>query len=131
LHPTPQHEAQLTGDNNHSVVLRLLYGQRSILLTGDIQVEAEAQLLHKLPPTDVLKVPHHGSTTSSSAPFLAALKPKIAIVSCGVDNRFGLPAAQVLQRYQEHGIALYRTDRHGLIMLRTQGQQWQLQTYRE
>ena len=80
-----------------------------MLLTGDIEREQEAALVAGLGDalrSDVLVVPHHGSKTSSSAPFLDAVRPSVAVVQAGYRNRFGHPAAEVLDRYRERGIAI-------------------------
>ncbi len=68
-----------------------------------------------------MKVPHHGSTTSSTAEFVARLQPDVAVVSVGRSNPFGHPAARVLQRYEEHGASVFRTDRDGAVTLDTDG----------
>ncbi len=104
--------------NNTSVVLQLHYGAHSIMLEGDAQAEAEAQMVRyegaDLRST-VLKVGHHGSATSSSASFLATTGPKVAIISVGADNKFGHPASQTLNALQQTGALIYRTDQNGTV----------------
>jgi competence protein ComEC len=107
--------------NNDSVVLRLDYGQTSFLLTGDAEQEAEAQMLSQgaLLQADVLKVGHHGSDRSTSAAFLAAVAPRLAVIQVGANNRFGHPQPAVLERLRD--IALLRTDRDGRIEVISDG----------
>jgi competence protein ComEC len=90
------------------------------LLTGDADAAAEHRLLELDADVraDVLKVPHHGSRTSSSAAFLDAVEPVLAVASIGRGNRFGHPAAEVVARYIDRGIPLLRTDRDGSIVIR-------------
>jgi competence protein ComEC len=109
--------------NDDSVVLEVRFGDVSVLLPGDIGTEVEQELAAQLDlaPVRVLKVPHHGSASSSSAGLLAAVRPQVAIVSCGRNNRFGHPAPAVLARYQQIGARIYRTDRHGAVILETDG----------
>jgi competence protein ComEC len=117
--------------NDDSVVLELRYGDVSILLPGDISAEVERELLARIPPAPfrVLKAPHHGSASSSSDPFLDALKPSIALVSCGRDNRFGHPAPAVLARYAARHVQVFRTDRDGEIELSTNGRNVEVVTF--
>src|SRR5206468_3826329 len=87
--------------NNSSVVLRLAYGQVSLLLTGDIETEAVGRLLAARDPAlpltaTVLKVPHHGSATGLSRPLLAAIQPQVALISVGANNTYGHPAPDTL-----------------------------------
>jgi competence protein ComEC len=92
-----------------SCVLRVAGGGRSVLLTGDIERDQEAALVaaHGAAlQSDVLIAPHHGSKTSSSASFLDAVRPTIAVFQAGYRNRFGHPAEEVLARYRERGIAI-------------------------
>ena len=110
--------------NDNSLVVRLQYGARSMLLAGDIERPAEALLAAHLPPTDILKVPHHGSRTSSSWPLLLAMQPWAAGISCGEDNRFDFPHPEVSARYAAARIPLYRTDLHGMLSWRTDGRSW-------
>jgi competence protein ComEC len=117
LHPPP---ARLAGENDDSLVLQLRYGGRAILLTGDLEAAGEADLVRRWGASlasDVLKVPHHGSRTSSSPALLAAVAPRIAVVSSGADNRFGFPHPLVERAYARAGAQLWRTDRDGAIAI--------------
>jgi competence protein ComEC len=107
--------------NNNSVVLRVDFGRTAMLLTGDAQAEAEARLLSHGggdQRADILKVGHHGSAYSSTPEFLAAVRPKIAIVSCGRHNVFGHPSPNTLAALRASGTAVYRTDLDGSIDLK-------------
>jgi competence protein ComEC len=112
--------------DNSSAVLRLEYGEVSFLLTGDVQREAEWELARERVPlaSTVLKVPHHGSDTSTTPEFLAVVSPALAVISVGIDNSFGLPDGDVLSRLAEKVGArnLYRTDTQGTIDFITDGQ---------
>lgn len=116
LHPGPGWEAARR--NNQSCVLRIAAGASSVLLTGDIERAAESFLLEKsIPRSDILLVPHHGSRTSSSEQFIAAVAPRWAIVPAGYRNRFGHPAREVLERYARAGVTVLRTDLHGAVSM--------------
>ena len=117
LHPSA---GDLAG-NDGSCVLRVAAGGAVLLLTGDIEREAEARLLARAPEAldvDVLQVPHHGSRTSSTPPFVAATTPGIALVASGWRNRFGLPDAGVVARYVAAGSTLVDTATAGAIEVR-------------
>ena len=101
--------------NNESCVLRVATAQAAMLLTGDIELAAEKNLLERNLRSDVLLVPHHGSRTSSSPDFVAAVAPRWAIVPAGYRNRFGHPAREVVERYRIAGAQVLRTDRDGAI----------------
>lgn len=105
--------------NNTSIVIRALFGDRRILLTGDIEEKAEREIL--VSGVDVrshtLKVPHHGSRTSSSTGFLMAVRPSLAIVSSGRDNKFGHPHKEIVDRYHSFGIPIRNTAEEGTIHL--------------
>jgi len=106
--------------NNNSVVLRLTFGTTGILLTGDAQSEAESRLLsHGTADlrADILKVGHHGSAYSSAPAFLAAVQPKVAVISCGLHNVFGHPSPKTLDALRALGARIYRTDLDGGISL--------------
>ena len=114
LHPDA--DAVAAADANEaSVVLLVSWGDFQALLTGDAGVEVERALLGSVPDLDVLKVGHHGSTTSTDSLFLAATTPEIALVSAGRRNRYGHPAPAVLARLESAGATIYRTDRHGAV----------------
>ncbi|MCH7681958.1 DNA internalization-related competence protein ComEC/Rec2, partial [candidate division KSB1 bacterium] len=113
--------------NNNGLVLRLVYRDVSILLTADIAAEAERYLLDASAPikSDVLKIAHHGSKTSTTAPFLRKVQPSLAIISAGADNRFGHPHAEVLERLRSIQSKILRTDRDAAILLKTDGRKIQ------
>ncbi len=111
--------------NDASLVMMLRYGDASVLLTGDITSLVERRLLdsgHDLSST-VLKVPHHGSDTSSTQPFLDAVDPEIAIVQVGTDNRFGHPTDEVMARLNDSigNESVFVTSRHGDVTITTDG----------
>jgi competence protein ComEC len=131
LHPpTPLMTNTASDINNNSVVLRLQYGQFSVLLTGDVMEEAEQMLVSadQSLRSLVLKVPHHGGDTSLTEPFLEAVGPELAIISVGADNRFGHPNELTLEKLG--GIATYRTDRDGSVELVTDGERYRPVTER-
>jgi competence protein ComEC len=129
LHPPPHyfptHHNLNTFLNNRSLVIKFSYGKVQFLFTGDIHVEAEKSILlsRKDVSALVLKVPHHGSLTSSSIPFLGAVKPHIAICSVGYQNPFKLPRRRILQRFLEQGCMVYRTDLDGGVVITTNGKE--------
>jgi len=110
--------------NNRSVILKITYKNHRFLLTGDIEEEGEAQLIQssKDVRAEVLKVPHHGSQSSSTGEFLEAVKPSYAVFTVGFRNIFNLPNRKVLQRYENLGCRISRTDRDGAVMLETDGE---------
>ena len=117
LHPGPERGARR---NNQSCVLRVSAAGGSMLLTGDIERAAEADLVGRAASlrSDVLLVPHHGSRTSSSAAFVGAVAPRWAIVAAGYRNRFGHPVPEVLERYRGAGAEVVRTDLDGAVEVR-------------
>lgn len=128
----PSHSAEVNpAGNEASNVYRISYGRASFLITGDLTKEKEADMLAKGidPASTVLKVGHHGSDTSSSAAFLKAVAPRFAVFSVGADNSFGHPNPAVLKRYEQAGIATWRTDLDGAIVFRTDGKNLSVSTY--
>jgi competence protein ComEC len=113
LHPQPGWDSARR--NNQSCVLRIAAGGAAMLLTGDIERAAEAVLVREDLKAEVLLVPHHGSRTSSSDGFIAAVAPRWAVVPAGYRNRFGHPAREVLERYAAAGVRVLRTDRDGAV----------------
>jgi competence protein ComEC len=110
--------------NQNSVAFRLVYGDFSILLTGDTEMLAEQAMLQSGRPLQsvVLKAAHHGSNTSSTTAFLTAVYPQVVVISAGQDNRFGHPHPEMLQRAAEVGAVILRTDQLGTIEVITDGQ---------
>jgi len=117
--------------NNDSLVLRIRSGARSFLLTGDAERPIERRMIeeNEIQPTDVLKVAHHGSRTSSTEDFLSAAHPAFAIISVGVDNSYGHPNRDVLERLGGHHAEILRTDRRGLVTVRTDGRHLTVETH--
>jgi competence protein ComEC len=132
LSPPPDYVPRDVPKNDDSLALRISYGRRSFLLTGDMERPMEARLLadRKILRSDVLKVGHHGSNTSSTSPFLDAVSPLFAVVSDGFENSFGHPHPKVLERLAAHRVLVYRTDLQGLITLRTDGDRILVETFR-
>jgi competence protein ComEC len=114
LHPSLTYSS--TNTNNRSLVLRVDLGGVRLLLPGDVEADAEDHLPDDI-SADILKVPHHGSHTSSTARLLDRVRPSLAVVSCGTQNRFGHPHADVVARYRDYGIPLLRTDALGTVEL--------------
>ncbi len=107
--------------NDDSVVIKLKFRDRSVLLTGDIEKKAEAALLTSDLKADVVKVPHHGSKTSSTEAFIFATRPRFAIVSVGKDSMFGHPHAEVVERWKRAGAQVLTTGKCGMISVNTDG----------
>jgi len=110
--------------NNASLVLRMDYGGTSFLFTGDAESASEKEMLAsgRDLDCDVLKVGHHGSNTSSSKAFLAAVSPDVAVISCGAGNSYGHPHTEAVARLQAVGADILRTDLEGTIVLVTDGE---------
>jgi competence protein ComEC len=101
-------------------VVRLGYAGRAVLFPGDLEADGEAELVGNgaaglAIAADVLKVPHHGSRTSSGAELLDAVRPALAVISLGRQNRFHFPRPEVLRRYRERQVRVLRTDEAGAI----------------
>jgi competence protein ComEC len=129
LSPCPSFR-QGVGANDNSFVIRLAFGKRAFLFTGDAEHEAEERMLARglVLSADFLKVGHHGSRTSSSPAFLDAVAPRVASMSTGVRNRFGHPHAPTLEKLAARGILALRTDRYGGIRVETDGNTLQVQS---
>ena len=133
LWPPRASDPSATSRNNDSVVLRLVYGSAAILLAGDIEREAEDALLQSGVDlrADVLKVPHHGSKTSSTERFIERVQPACAVISAGERSRFGHPHAVVTERYFSRGVRLFQTGRDGMITVETDGETIDAAAYRK
>jgi competence protein ComEC len=127
----PPEAGRHASDNDRSLVLKVCHGEVCLLLTGDIEVAAELSLAQDGDgiSASVLKVAHHGSATSSSASFLDQVSPRLALISAGRNNRFGFPHAAVLERFKSRGMKVLRTDRDGLIQVKTDGRSIEYETY--
>jgi len=119
------HDAGASNLNNASIVTRLEHGETSFLFTGDAEAESEAAMVSggmKI-ESNVLKVGHHGSRTSTTKSFLDRVNPSVAVISVGTGNNFGHPNEEVVAQLESAGIAVYRTDKHGTIQMVTNGRQ--------
>lgn len=118
--------------NNNSIVGRLTYGNFSMMFTGDAEKEEEASILSQKGTfkSDVLKVGHHGSRTSTSPEFLKAVAPKEAFISCGQGNDYGHPHKVTVDKLNKAKIHIYRTDRDGTVTLTTTGKEYTIQKER-
>ncbi len=104
--------------NDNSLVIAVRFAGRTLLFTGDVEAEGEDQLIDAgLPRADVLKIAHHGSPTSSSERFIAAVHPALAVISCGRGNTFGFPSPAVLARLRAVGAEIARTDMEGTVVV--------------
>ena len=123
LWPPAAAHANESSRNNDSVVLRVEFGRRSLLLTGDIEKSGENALIatRKQLRADVVKVPHHGSRSSSTLPFVAATKASIAVISVGQTSVFGHPHPDVVERWQANGAQVFTTGKCGTITVTTDG----------
>ena len=131
LHPEPPDWERQRVRNDDSIVLELNWRDASFWLTGDIGRAVERGLPSRmtLAPLRVIKVPHHGSLTSSTGDFVRAIHPTVAVVSAGRANHFGHPAADVIARYQDAGAEIFRTDKDGEVSIDTDGYSIDVHTF--
>lgn len=138
LHPAPGYRPIINQDaadglNDNSLVLKLTFGNVSLLLPGDIELSGERQLIasgrRRLKST-ILLAPHHGSKTSSSRVFLECVSPRLIVVACGRPGRSRFPHPQVMERYTRMGIAVLTTFQNGAITVVTDGQGMMVNTFR-
>lgn len=127
LWPTSNLEISENALNNNSIVAKINYKNFSILLTGDIEEKAEKKILEnyqnnqRILKSNVLKIAHHGSKSSSTKDFLEKVKPDIAIIGVGKRNKFGHPNYSTLENLNRINCKIYRTDENGEIKIRTNG----------
>ena len=127
----PPSNVDLTDLHDASLGLRVTYGDVRFLFTGDAEAPAEQRMVATADQqlaADILKLGHHGSNTSTTAPFLDAVGPQVAIYSAGVDNEYGHPHDEVIQRVQAAGIEIFGTPVHGTITVTTDGASWDIIT---
>jgi competence protein ComEC len=130
LHPFENLEnKELKNANNTSIITRAIYNQNSFLFTGDISKSIEKELVEKEIEinSDILKVAHHGSKSSSSDEFLAGVLPEVAIIQVG-ENNYGHPHSEVLERLENFGISVLRTDKVGDIKIISDGENLKYET---
>jgi competence protein ComEC len=123
-------DSSSTAKNDDSLVLRLRYQERAILLSGDAERDAERGMLSENSEdelqAEVLKIGHHGGRNSTTPDFLAAVKPRLGIISVGEDNPYGHPHAEVLERLARAGVRVLRTDRDGAVHILMDGKGFQV-----
>jgi len=127
----PDREYRADNLNNASLVMKIIYGERSFLFTGDIERDMEERLIMKNAPlrADVLQVPHHGSNNSNTLPFLMAVRPGLAVLSVG-KGVMGLPGKEALERYRKLSIPVLSTLENGFISVCSDGKRLSYKTYR-
>lgn len=128
LAPSLEYVPKEAPHNNDSLAFRVTFGRQSFLLCGDIERQIEAELVAEglVRKTDVLKVAHHGSKTSSTAAFLDLARPTFAVMSAGFENSYGHPHADVIARFQERQASVLRTDLDGLVTVRSDGRRLEM-----
>lgn len=135
LAPDSTWTAMQTDANETSVVLRVDYGAHRFLLTGDAERDEETWLLGAHPAealrADVLKLGHHGSRTSTTAPLLDAVRPRVAIASVGLGNRYGHPSPETLSALLARRVPVFRTDRDGHVVVRSDGRRLEVEAANE
>ncbi|MGI8639362.1 MAG: ComEC/Rec2 family competence protein [Pyrinomonadaceae bacterium] len=131
LYPEKDDSPDAVSDNNHSVVLRVIYGERKILLTGDIEKETESNLLNapEFLQADVVKAAHHGSRTSSTQGFIEATRAKLVVIPVGRESPFGHPHKEVLERWTNSGAKIVTTGMRGTVSISTDGKDLQMKTF--
>ncbi|MEN3013198.1 MAG: ComEC/Rec2 family competence protein [Endomicrobiia bacterium] len=136
FHP-PREAFSYTSINNNSLVFKIVYKKFSVLFTGDIEKKAEREIIkryiykHETLKSDILKVPHHGSNSSSTDAFIRLVNPKFAIIFCGINNRYGHPHKEVIERYKRYNVSILRVDMDGIIEIITDGKQYKVKTYKQ
>jgi len=129
LHPSENLEGQEFKDsNNTSVIAKLIFGENSFLFTGDAYKSTEQELIDRGVDlnSDVLKVGHHGSKTSSSEEFVKEVSPEIAVISVGKDNQYGHPCPETLETLKKYDINILRTDLDGDVKIISNGKNYEI-----
>jgi competence protein ComEC len=138
LHPyngfyADSERGSFSDENSDSLVLKIVRNNLSILFTGDIESEAEENIIHLdgWLKSDIIKVPHHGGRTSSIEDFIMAVDPDVAVISAGRYNSFGHPHSETIGRYKQKGVRLYRTDRDGAVIALINDNGYIIKTYED
>ena len=116
-------------DNNNSVVMRIVFGERAFLMTGDVERAAESAIAQRPLAADVVKVPHHGSRTSSSEEFIESTNAAYAVISVGKKSRFGHPHPEVVERWKNRGAYVWTTGSKGTITFVTDGRELTVESF--
>jgi len=121
---------ELKNSNNTSIIAKLNFGKNSFLFTGDAYKSVEKELIEKRLnlDSDVLKISHHGSKTSSLEDFIKEVSPEIGVISVAKDNSYGHPHQEVLEILERYGIKLLRTDLNGDLKIISDGQNLKIET---
>ena len=116
--------AEYSSDNDYSIVTKLTYNNTSFMLTGDAETTSENEMISKgyNLSSNLLKIGHHGSNTSTSDQFLQQVNPQFAVIMCGLNNQYGLPTQQIINKLASKNIKIFRTDKCGTIVFTTDGQ---------
>jgi competence protein ComEC len=120
--------------NNNSIVMRLVYGDVSFLFTGDMEKNGEERVLNSAfgsLHSTILKVGHHGSSTSTSDEFLGAASPRVTVISVGKHNRYRHPSPSTLKKLELTGVKVYRTDESGAVTVRTDGKTFSVESQKQ
>ncbi|MBI4839264.1 MAG: hypothetical protein HY806_09045 [Nitrospirae bacterium] len=138
LHPYDKFYAgssrgEFSNQNSDSLVLRIESEGKAVLFTGDIEVEAEENLMHLgwLLKCDIIKAPHHGSRTSSSLGFIEVVGPQVMVASVGKNNPFNHPHPETIDRYSRAGAQIFRTDRDGAVIVTFKDKGFEVMTWRD
>lgn len=126
MNDTSDAEYDLLDSNDKSGIIKIVHGDNTFLFVGDAEKKAEKLLVRNYSGflhSDVLKVGHHGSRTSSTVEFLEKVSPKFALISAGIENKFNHPAPDVVDRYEGIGASMLRTDISGAIVLQSDGKE--------
>ena len=132
LYPFENLEGKVFEDsNNTSIISKLVFGKNSFLFTGDAYKNVEGELINKKAEidSDVLKVSHHGSKTSSSEEFIKSVSPQIAVISAGIGNKYGHPHQEVLELLEKYDIKVSRTDKDGDIKIISDGKNYEVSNF--
>ena len=123
---------EYTSLNNYSIATRLVYGENSFIFTSDAESISEYEILDSFNKndlkSDVLKVPHHGSSSSTTDEFLEAVNPKYGVISCGLDNSYGHPHREIMAKLNKKNIEIFRTDSQGTIIITSDGENLSIET---
>ncbi|MBN2245574.1 MAG: DNA internalization-related competence protein ComEC/Rec2 [Candidatus Aminicenantes bacterium] len=130
LYPKKENFMVHSAHNRQSVVIRIAYKSQAFLFTGDIETDCEEKIINsgQVLKSQILKSPHHGSRTSSSWTFLNAVSPDIVVISVGRNNIYQLPHNEVLERYKQLKLRVFRTDVHGAVEIATDGEKIKIRT---